>query len=313
MCGQNKTDIMELILLGFRNLQHLKDIIFALFLLFYVISLTGNFVIIHLITNNRKLHSPMYFFLWNLSACEILFTTIIMPNMLYVVWREGGSMSWFSCLTQFYLGASVGCAECLLLTVMTYDRYLAICNPLRYSSLMNIKTRNNLTLWSWLSAFLVMIILTVSICNLRFCSFNTIDHLFCDLAPILQLSLTDTYVVEMESMVITVAFSLLPFTLIILSYVSIFFTILNISSRSGRQKTFSTCSSHLLSVCTYFGTIFIIYLVPSQQRSAKLDKSLSLLYSVGTPLLNPIIYSLRNEEMKQCIKALFTPKEKKPT
>ncbi|XP_018415289.1 PREDICTED: olfactory receptor 10A7-like [Nanorana parkeri] len=227
--------------------------------------------------------------------------------MLYVVWGDGGSMSFYGCITQFYLGTSVGSVECLLLTVMAYDRYLAICHPLRYSCLMNIKTQNLLALGSWLSGFMAMVILTVSICKLQFCGFNTIDHLFCDLAPILQLSSTDTYLVEMESLLLTIAFSLFPFMLILLSYITIVFTLVRISSRPGRQKSFSTCSSHLASVCTYFGTIFIIYLVPPQKHSIKLNKIVSLLYTIGTPLLNPIIYCLRNQEMKSCIKAYFIP------
>ncbi|KAM5171682.1 olfactory receptor 10A6-like [Mantella aurantiaca] len=228
--------------------------------------------------------------------------------MLYVIWGNGGLISFYGCITQFYLSASVGSAECLFLTVMAYDRYLAICNPLRYSSLMNIKTRNHLSLCSWLFGFLAMAFLTAIVCNLQYCGLNTIDHLICDLGSFLQLSSTDTYLLEIGGLIVTFAFSLLPLTLIILSYIYIFFTILSIHSRTGRQKSFSTCSSHLASVCIYFGTICIIYLVPSQQHSVKLNKILSLLYSVGIPLLNPLIYSLRNREIKSCIAAYFTHK-----
>ncbi|XP_069819310.1 olfactory receptor 10A3-like [Dendropsophus ebraccatus] len=294
---------MELVLVGFRNVHHLKNLIFAFFLMLYITALIGNSLIIGLIATSSKLNSPMYFFLSNLSFCEILFTTIIMPNMLYVLKGDGGLVSFYGCIAQFYLGASTGCTECLLLTVMAYDRYLAICNPLRYSTIMNRMIRNQLALWSWLSSFIVMTILTIPICNLQFCRFDTIDHLFCDLAPLLQLSSTDTSLVQMESILITIAFSLFPFLLIIMSYVSIFVTILKISNKTGRQKTFSTCSSHLASVCTYFGTIFIIYLVPAQQYSVTLNKVLSLLYTIGTPLLNPIIYSFRNREMKSCLRS----------
>lgn len=296
---------MELVLLGFRNIHHLKNFTFTLFLVFYITALIGNSLIISVISTSPRLTSPMYSFLCNLSFCEILFTTIIMPNMLYILWGDGGSMSFHGCMAQFYLGASTGCTECLLLMVMAYDRYLAICNPLRYSTIMNVKTQKHLAMGSWLSGFIVMTVLLASICNLQFCDFNTIDHLFCDLAPILQLSSTDTYLVQIESILITIAFSLLPFLLIIVSYVSIFVTILKISTKTGRRKTFSTCSSHLASVCMYFGTIFIIYLVPSQQYSVKLNKVLSLLYTIGTPLLNPIIYSFRNQEMKSCIGSYF--------
>ncbi|XP_056424955.1 olfactory receptor 10A7-like [Hyla sarda] len=308
MCEQNRTMVMELVLLGFRNIHPLKNFIFVLFLILYLTALIGNSLIIGVIATSPRLNSPMYFFLGNLSFCEILFTTIIMPNMLHVLKGSGGLMSFYGCIAQFYLGASTGCTECLLLTVMAYDRYLAICNPLRYSTIMNGKMQNHLALWSWLSGFIVMIITTVSICNLQFCGFNTIDHLFCDLAPLIQLSSSDTFLVQTETILITIAFSLFPFVLIIVSYVSIFITILKISTKTGRQKTFSTCSSHLASVCTYFGTIFIIYLVPSQQYSVTLNKVLSLLYTIGTPLLNPIIYTLRNREMKSCLKSYLRSK-----
>ncbi|XP_068129323.1 olfactory receptor 10A3-like [Hyperolius riggenbachi] len=266
----------------------------------------GNIVIIILITSSSKLHSPMYFFLCNLSVCEILFTTVLLPNMLYVIWGNGGAISFYGCITQLYLGVSSGSAECLLLTVMAYDRYLAICEPLRYSSIMNTVTRNRLALLSWLSGFLVMSISTISICTLEFCGNNIIDHLFCDFTPILQLSssnISNIALVKIEGLVIAIALSLFPFLLIMLSYTSIFCTILRISSKTGRQKAFSTCSAHLASVCTYFGAIFAIYLVPSKQYSDQLNKILSLLYVIGTPLLNPIIYSLRNQEMKECIKS----------
>lgn len=300
--------MMELVLLGFGNLQHLKDFIFVLFLMFYVTILLGNFLVISLITTNKRLHSPMYFFLCNLSTCEILMTTIIMPKMLFIIWGNGGFISFYGCITQLYLAASIGSSECLFLTVMAYDRFLAICHPLRYSTIMNIKMQNQLSLLSWISGFLAMVFLIFAICNLQYCGVNTIDHFFCDLGSFLQLSSTDTYLVEIGGLIVTILFSLLPLTLIILSYVSIFFTILRIPSQTGRQKSFSTCSSHLASVFMYFGTIILIYLVPSQQHSVRLNKILSLLYSVGNPLLNPIVYSLRNREIKSCIVAYFTSK-----
>ncbi|XP_075200251.1 olfactory receptor 10A7-like [Anomaloglossus baeobatrachus] len=310
-CDQNKTMVKEVFLLGFQGIQHFKNVIFALFLILYISAMIGNILIFSLILSSPRLNSPMYFFLCNLSFCEILFTTIVMPNMLYVLWSDGGLMTFQECISQFYLGTSTGCAECLLLTVMAYDRYLAICNPLRYSTIMDAKKCNHLAFWSWISGFLVMIIITASICKLQFCGLNTIDHLFCDLAPILQLSTTDTSLVEIETVLITITLSLIPFVLIIMSYITISFTILKISTKMGRQKTFSTCSSHLASVCTYFGAIFIIYLVPSQKCSNKINKVLSLSYTICTPLLNPVIYSFRNQEMKSCIKSYFLFKTSK--
>lgn len=297
---------MAVTLLGFGHLHRLRNVIFVMFLIIYLLTLIGNTLIITLIALSPRLHSPMYFFLCNLSICEILFTSVILPNMLHVIWGNGGSASLSGCITQLYLGASSGSAECLLLTAMAYDRYLAICDPLRYSSIMNTMTRNHLAAWAWVTGFFVMSISTFSVCNLQFCEGNTVDHLFCDFAPILRLSSSDTTLVEKEALLITIALSLFPFFLIIVSYVTIFFTILSIPSKSGRQKSFSTCSSHLASVCTYFGSIFIIYLVPSQKSSEKVNKILSLLYTIGTPLLNPIIYSLRNQEMKSCFGSYFS-------
>ncbi|XP_063785585.1 olfactory receptor 11A1-like [Pseudophryne corroboree] len=264
----------------------------------YFVILSGNSLIISLITANYRLHSPMYFFLCNLSLCEVILTTVIIPNMLYVVWGDGGSISLYGCMTQFYIYASTGSAECLVLTVMGFDRYLAICNPLRYSSVMDNRTCNHLAAWCWMSGFIVMSFLTIQVCHLQFCNSHMIDHLFCDIAPILTISSSDVRIADGSALVIAFVMTITPFVIIIVSYVAIFITILKIPSDSGRQKTFSTCSSHLTSVCTYFGTLFVIYLVPSGRRSMKVNKSLSLLYIMVTPLLNPFIYSLRNQQMR---------------
>ncbi|CAI9581144.1 unnamed protein product [Staurois parvus] len=296
--------VTEMFLVGFGNLQHINNCIFVLFLMAYVATVTGNMLIITLISTSSSLQSPMYFFLSNLSACEVFLTTTITPNMLYIVWLNGGFVSFYGCIIQYYLASSTGSAECLLLTVMAYDRHLAICNPLRYSSIMNYNTRNHLVTWAWVVGFTVMFMLIITIYHLQFCGSNTIDHFYCDLAPLLRLSTSDTSPVDMEVIFITIFLGVITFVLIIVSYISIFSTILKISSRSGRQKTFSTCSSHLASVSMYCGSTCITYMVPSQQN-VKINKLSSLLYTVVIPLLNPIIYSLRNQEMIDCFKYYF--------
>ncbi|CAI9581141.1 unnamed protein product, partial [Staurois parvus] len=298
----NKTTVTEIFLVGFGHLQYIKNAIFVLFFFAYLAIVTGNMLIITLISTSPRLQSPMYFFLSNLSACEIVMTTMILPNMLYIVWWNGGFVSLYGCIIQYYLGSSTGNIECLLLTIMAYDRHLAICNPLRYSSIMNITTRNHLVAWAWAAGFTAMGVIIVTIFHLQFCGLNTIDHFFCDLAPLLQLSTSDTSLIEMEVLFITIFLSFVPFVIIIISYVCIFYSILGISSRAGKQKAFSTCSSHLASVCLFFGSICVTYMVPSQQNGMKINKFLSLLYTVVTPLLNPIIYSLRNHEMIDCFK-----------
>ncbi|XP_053575529.1 olfactory receptor 11L1-like [Bombina bombina] len=301
MCAENKTAVTELELLGFGHLQNFNSLLFVFFITVYIITLTGNMLIIALIIVNPRLHTPMYFFLCNLSCCEIFFTTNIVPFMLYVIWNESGTMPFTGCITQFYFYTSSGSIECLLLTVMSLDRYLAICIPLRYSSIMNVRLRNHLAIWSWSLGFLVMLIIPITLSFLQFCDSNIIDHIFCDISPILQLSSTNTSVIEKEAFVIAVALCILPFLFIIGSYFCIFLTIARIPSDTGRQKTFSTCSSHLASVCAYFGTLFTIYLVPSQSRSIQINKILSLIYIAVTPLFNPVIYSLRNKDIKMCL------------
>lgn len=292
-------------LVGFGRLQHIKNVIFVLFLIVYLATVTGNMFIITLISASPSLQSPMYFFLSNLSSCEIFMITTIIPNMLYILWLNGGFVSFYGCIMQYYLASSTGSVELLLLTVMAYDRHLAICNPLRYSSIMNINTRNHLAAWAWGVGFTVMFMLIITIYHLQFCGLNTIDHFYCDLAPLLQLSTSDTSLVDMEVIFITIFLGVITFVLIIVSYVSIFSTILKISSRSGRQKTFSTCSSHLASVSMYCVSTCITYMVPSQQNVMKINKFSSVLYTVVIPLLNPIIYSLRNQEMIDSFKYYF--------
>ncbi|CAI9581143.1 unnamed protein product [Staurois parvus] len=296
--------VTEIFLVGFGHLQHIKNVIFVLFLIAYLATVTGNMLIITLISASPRLHSPMYFFLSHLSACEILNTTTIIPNMLYILWLNGGLMSFYGCIIQYYLGSVTGNIEFFLLTVMAYDRHLAICNPLRYSSIMNKNTQNHLVAWAWVAGFTMMFVLIITICHLQFCGSNTIDHFYCDLDPLLQLSSSDTSLMDMELIFITIFFGIVPFVLVTVSYISIFSTILRISSRSGRQKTFSTCSSHLMSVFMYCVSICVTYLVPSQQLK-RVSKFTSLLYTVVTPLLNPFIYSLRNQEMIDCFKYHF--------
>ncbi|XP_072254924.1 olfactory receptor 10A7-like [Pyxicephalus adspersus] len=302
MNNHNQTRITEILLLGFQNTRHLKVFFFIVFLLIYIVTLTGNFVIVLLVAVHRRLHIPMYFFLSLLSSSEIISTTNIVPKMLSIIVNDGDSISFGGCLTQFYIFSASTNSECFLLTAMSFDRYLAICNPLRYISIMDFKLQLNLAIWSWLTGLMVTFLITILVNNLQFCGPNVIDHFFCDLAPILQLSCSDTTVVKTQAFIFSVPVIVLPFIFIFFTYISISFAILRLSSPDKRQKAFSTCSSHLAVVCMYYGTLISVYLFPQKGESPSMSKVLSLLYIIVTPLFNPIIYSLRNQEIQAALR-----------
>ncbi|MEE6505921.1 hypothetical protein FKM82_007387 [Ascaphus truei] len=273
-----------------------------MFLTFYIVTVTGNIIIIMLVSTSLRLNSPMYFFLCHLSLCDILLTTNIVPKMLRVILADGCTISLAGCFTQFYFFGVSTITECLLLTVMSFDRYLAIYSPLRYISIMGLKLRLCLVIWSWFLGFMLPLIEVVSILKLHFCGPNVIDHFFCDFAPLLRLSCSDTSIVQMENLVLSIPVALLPFVIMIVTYICIFVTILQISSTTGRQKAFFTCSSQLAVVSMYYGALISIYLVPSGGRVLNLTKFVSLVYTVVAPLVNPVIYSLRNCEIQTAMK-----------
>ncbi|KAM3924529.1 olfactory receptor 11L1-like [Leptodactylus fuscus] len=298
----NFSKVTEILLLGFQNLQRINSLIFLLLLLIYCVTLCGNLLIILVVSSSRSLHSPMYFFLTQLSFSDILLSTTIVPLLLHVVWYDGTSVSFMACLVQFYLFIASEALECLLLTVMSYDRYQAICHPLHYTSIMDLTFCIRSVLLCWVVIFVMEAMVTLTIGHLDFCGPNIVDHFFCDLEPLLELSCSDTFIMKMETFSLVVVLAICPVTVIIVSYVYIIFTVLKIPSVTGRQKTFSTCSAHLAVVSLFYGSLITIYVFPRQQ-SAK--TFLSLLYTVVTPLLNPMIYSLSNREIKEALKNLF--------
>ncbi|XP_053552995.1 olfactory receptor 1361-like [Bombina bombina] len=301
MREQNQTVVKEFLLLGFGNLHSFKTLFFIFFLLLYIATLFGNMLVIFLVVTCQSLHFPMYFFLSNLSLSEILFTTNIVPNMLRLVLLGGGTMSVTSCLIQLYLLGVPTVAQCLLLAAMSLDRYLAICHPLHYMSIMTFNFQVRIVTICWLLGFLLTFVIYIFLTRLQFCNSNVIPHFYCDIAPLVKLSCSDTSTLNMVTSTVSFTVVVSPFLFIIVTYISIFVTILGIPTASGRQKTFSTCSSHLTIVCTYYGTLTTIYIVPSNDHSINANRGLSLLYTSVTPLFNPIIYSLRNQSMKRAI------------
>ncbi|MEE6506023.1 hypothetical protein FKM82_007471 [Ascaphus truei] len=309
MCEDNQTMVTEFLLLGFQSNPNLKILLFILLLLIYIVILIGNLLIIVLVSISRRLNIPMYVFLKHLALADILFTTNIVPNMLHVIIREGGRMSIPGCMSQYYMHSFSIFAQSLLLTVMSFDRYLAICYPLRYSSIMDHKLCFHLIFWCWSIGFILIPSEIILLSQLQFCDSNIIDHFLCDFAPIINLSSSDSVIVIWEDFVFSILVIFLPFVFVIVSYVCIFIEILKISSTTGRQKTFSICSSHLATVCTYYGTLIAIYMVPPDGNSLNGNKWRSLLYTVLTPLINPIIYSMRNKEIKVSLHELICRKE----
>ncbi|XP_056424968.1 olfactory receptor 11L1-like [Hyla sarda] len=301
MQNNNSNTVTNILLLGFQNLQSFKIPFFLLLLLIFCVTICGNLLIIVVVSYSRSLHSPMYFFLTQLSFSDILLSTTIVPNSLHVVLYEGRSLPFIDCLIQFYFFTASEALECLLLTVMSYDRYQAICNPLHYSSVMDLTFCLKAVLLCWVITFAVTFTLIATMSQLQFCGPNSIDHFFCDFDPILELSCSDTFYMKLVDMILAAPFVFCPFVVIMVSYIYIIFTILKIPSTTGRQKTFSTCSSHLAVVSLYYGSLICIYFFPNKENVKKI---LSLFYTVVTPLLNPMIYSLTNREIKQAFKKL---------
>ncbi|KAM8972671.1 olfactory receptor 1J4-like [Pelodytes ibericus] len=290
--------VTEFFILGLPAFNGFKVPFFIVILLVYSLTISENGLIILLVSTCHHLRSPMYFFLGHLALCDILLITNIVPNLLHIIITEGTTMPFLGCFTQYFFhGVSVS-TECFLLTVMSYDRYLAICDPLHYISIMNITIRYSLVTCSWMVSCMMAINILIHTWQLDFCGPNVIDHFFCDFSPLLELSCSDTTALEINMILISFPMILLPFIFITVTYICISLTIIKIPSTSGRQKAFSTCSSHLVVVCTYYGSMLNIYMIPSQGHSLTTNRFLSLIYIVFPPFLNPVIYSLRNQEIR---------------
>lgn len=291
----------EFQLLGFPEISHLHPLLFVVLLSLYILTLMANTVIIFLINSDNTLHSPMYFFLTQLSCLDICYLSVIIPTLLENLLVGTVSISRTRCALQMFFFLFFGVAECFLLAAMSLDRYFAICYPLHYTIIMSSRVCRSLVAGSYICGTAVALVHSLTMFSSPLCG-STIDHFFCEIQPFLELHCGNTFLREIQVIVVAVFAILSPFLLIIYSYIRIIATILHMASAESRQKAFSTCSSHLLVVALFYGTASSMYLRPKYSYCASVDKFLSLSYSVVTPLLNPIIYSLRSKEVKGALK-----------
>ncbi|XP_054850424.1 olfactory receptor 6X1-like [Eublepharis macularius] len=300
----NKTSVSNFILLGFPSLRRWHLLLFTLVLVIYILTMAGNSLIIIIVRLSQQLQTPMYFFLSNLSFLEIWFTTAVVPKMLETFLRTRTTICLHCCLVQSFFHFFLGMTEFFILTAMSFDRYVAICKPLHYTTIMTRKLCSLLALGSWSLGFVVIVMQAAFLWKLPFCAGNIIDHYFCDIGPILKLACADTSLVELLGLLATITIIPSCFIFTVVSYVFIISTILRIPSSKGRQKAFSTCASHLTVVTIPYGAVLFMYLKPTAHSSFSFNKVVSVLNTVWTPLLNPFIYTIRNKDVKAAVKAV---------
>ncbi|XP_014940485.2 olfactory receptor 5AN1 [Acinonyx jubatus] len=302
--GGNITEVTYFILLGFSDFPRILAVLFVVFLLIYIMTLTWNLCLIILIRMDSHLHTPMYFFLSNLSFMDICYVTSTAPKMLSSFFQEQQIITFVGCAVQYFVFSIMGLSESCLMTAMAYDRYAAICNPLLYSSVMS----PTLCIWMVLGSYLAGLSASVSqlcaILQLHFCGPNVINHFFCDMPQLLVLSCTDTFFVQLLTAILTVIFGITNAFIIMISYGYIVISIMKITSAKGRSKAFNTCVSHLTAVSLFYTSGMFVYLSSSSGGSSSFDRFASVFYTVVIPMLNPLIYSLRNKEIKDALKRI---------
>ncbi|XP_054827630.1 olfactory receptor 8I2-like isoform X2 [Eublepharis macularius] len=301
MAPENCTKVTEFILLGFTESLEQQLPLFMVFLVIYIITLMGNLGMIALIKMNSRLHTPMYFFLCNLAIIDICYSSTIIPRMLMNFLADGKSISFNACFVQLYFFVAWVCSECFLLATMAYDRYIAICNPLLYSSVMSQRVSVPLVAGSCLTGFSNAMITVCFLSRLPYCGSNVIRHFFCDTPPLLALA-SNSYIAETIISFLAGLTTVGSLLIILLSYVFILYAILKIRSAQGRHKAFSTCSSHLTAVTVFYGTLIFTYLRPNTSYLLGRDQVASVFYTVVVPMMNPLIYSLRNKDVKEAFK-----------
>ncbi|KAM4851855.1 olfactory receptor 226-like [Thomomys bottae] len=305
MNNSSTISVIEFTLSDFPELCHMRGLLFGLFLAIYMLTVLENLLIVCTVGASHQLHTPMYFFLANLSVLETFYTTVTVPRLLAGLLAGARTISFSGCLTQLFLFLSLGSSECFLLATMACDRYLAICRPLHYPAIMNSRLCLHLALSAWLGGFLASFVSTALISRLKFCGPHILNHFFCDISPLLQLSCSDTTAIETLDFVAALAVLATSLLVTAVSYIHILATVLRIPGGVGRRKAFSTCASHLLVVIIFYTTTTFMYARPHAISSFDLNKLVSVVYSIVTPLLNPIIYCLRNRDIREALSKFF--------
>ncbi|XP_074132047.1 olfactory receptor 5B2-like [Sminthopsis crassicaudata] len=301
-CMENISEVNEFILIGLTDNPDLQLPLFIMFTLIYLITLVGNLGIVALITWDSQLHTPMYFFLTNLSLVDFGYSSAVTPKVMAGLLTGDKVISYYGCVAQWFFFGTFASAESFLLAAMSYDRHAAVCKPLHYTTTMTSTVCASLASGVHICSFLASSILTGNVFSLTFCSSNIVHHFFCDVPPLLALSCSDTHIIELLLYILGSFTIFFPFLVIFTSYSIIFITILKIRSAEGRQKAFSTCASHLMAVSIFYGTIMFMYFQPNSNHSMDSDKIASVFYTMVIPMLNPIVYSLRNKDVKNAFK-----------
>ncbi|XP_061496244.1 olfactory receptor 5V1-like [Rhineura floridana] len=306
----NQTQVAEFVFLGFSGITDGQTYLFVVFLVIYLFTMLGNIIIVILILLDSRLHSPMYFFLSHLSCLDVCYSSVTVPKILGNLLRHQHTISYNQCLAQMFFLMAFSGSECWLLAVMAYDLYAAICQPLRYSCLMSSQVCVHLAAVIWVWGFLDAAVHTALASKLSFCGAVQMHHIFCDLPPLLKIACGDKRVSEIVMHVATFFAGMSPFLLVVISYVYILSSILQIRSNTGRRKAFSTCTSHVIVVIIYFGNGLLNYNRPSAGYFLEIDILVSTVYCILTPMLNPLIYSLRNKEVKGALKNVLESQRK---
>ncbi|XP_075399354.1 olfactory receptor 2T27-like [Tenrec ecaudatus] len=301
----NATWQSDFILLGLFPGNRHPSILISIILLIYFIAVVGNSTLVLLIWVDSRLHTPMYFLLSQLSLIDLAYVSSTVPKMATNFFSGSRTISRVGCGTQMFFWLMLADAECILLTLMAYDRYVAVCNPLRYPTIMNPKVCMQMAVGSWIGGMLNSLAQTIYTMHFNTCENREINHFFCEMPAILTLSCEDTLGYLMVVMVMSIIFITVPLSLIITSYIRIFLTVLRMNSREGRKKALATCSSHLTVVSLYLGPSTVVYMTPGSSHTPELDQGLSVFYTILTPMLNPLIYSLRNKEVVGALKKVM--------